>query len=89
MPAPTGGCGDDEINHILEYCKKHGIKHLFRAICLVKTDGYTFTEAAEQIGVSKERLCKDFKWLGRKIRGGRGCATPQVADLPLFAGGGA
>jgi len=74
----------DEIALILDYCHRHGLKQLAKAIFAVKTHGYTFQEAAKEIGITPVRLSKDLRWLGRKIRGGRGEAA-QVADLPMFA----
>jgi len=65
------------MGEILGFCKKHGLKHLYRAVIAVKTRGCTMPAAAQEIGVSPQRLSNELSWLGRKWGGEGGKPRTQ------------
>lgn len=61
---------NDDVNRIISYCKDNNIKHTHSASVVSAADGYTISQAAELLGVSKEIFSANYAPKAERIRRG-------------------
>lgn len=81
-PKEDGVEVESKMESVLGFCDRHNVNLLGTAIRSIMS-GDKQCETAAKLGLSEVQLSRDLRFLGQKIRGGRG-REARYNDMPLF-----